>query len=124
MSQKDVTQLAKQEKAITREKLAGMQVIDAQGHALGTVKDIAFTVGKTGVSLHVEDKKGQGRDITWEEVQAVGDFIILKPTTQTATTQTAQPKEEAKQICPTCKEPLSYIEQYQRWYCYKCKKYC
>ena len=25
--------------------------------------------------------------------------------------------------CPTCGEPLSYIQQYQRWYCYKEKKY-
>lgn len=111
--------MAKQEKAITRENLVGMQVINAKGHLLGTVKDIAFTVGKTGVSLHVENKKGQSRDTTWEEVQAVGDFVVLKPTTQTT-----HPKQEIKQICPTCKDPLSYIEQYQRWYCYKCKKYC
>jgi len=25
--------------------------------------------------------------------------------------------------CPTCGNPLSYIEQYQRWYCYNCQKY-
>jgi len=25
--------------------------------------------------------------------------------------------------CPTCGGPLTYVEQYQRWYCYKCKKY-
>jgi hypothetical protein len=25
--------------------------------------------------------------------------------------------------CPTCGGPLTYIDQYQRWYCYKCKKY-
>jgi len=25
--------------------------------------------------------------------------------------------------CPTCGGPLTYIEQYRRWYCYKCKKY-
>lgn len=31
------------------------------------------------------------------------------------------PKEE--NICPTCKNPLEYIEQYKRWYCYSCQKY-
>ncbi len=26
-------------------------------------------------------------------------------------------------ICPTCGKPLSYIQQYQRWYCYNERKY-
>jgi len=25
--------------------------------------------------------------------------------------------------CPTCGGPLTYIQQYQKWYCYKCEKY-
>ena len=25
--------------------------------------------------------------------------------------------------CPTCGNTLTFIEQYQRWYCYKCQKY-
>jgi predicted DNA-binding protein (UPF0251 family) len=25
--------------------------------------------------------------------------------------------------CPDCGGPLAYVDQYQRWYCYKCKKY-
>jgi len=25
--------------------------------------------------------------------------------------------------CPTCGQPLAYIQQYNRWYCSKCKKY-
>jgi sporulation protein YlmC with PRC-barrel domain len=27
------------------------------------------------------------------------------------------------QSCPTCGKELSWIEQYQRWYCYNCGKY-
>jgi hypothetical protein len=30
---------------------------------------------------------------------------------------------KAQPLCPTCKEPLSYIQQYQYWYCPKCQKY-
>jgi len=30
---------------------------------------------------------------------------------------------KAQPLCPTCREPLSYIQQYERWYCYKCQKY-
>ncbi len=33
------------------------------------------------------------------------------------------PPPPGAQVCPTCGGPLTYIEQYQRWYCYKCKKY-
>lgn len=33
------------------------------------------------------------------------------------------PPPPGAQACPTCGGPLTYIEQYQRWYCYKCKKY-
>ncbi len=25
--------------------------------------------------------------------------------------------------CPTCGNPLSFLDQYQRWYCYRCQRY-
>lgn len=112
--------MVKQEKAVTKDMLVGMQVVDAEGHVVGTVKDVAFMVGKMGISLYVEGKKGgESRNITWEEVQAVGDFIILKPEQP----QEAPPIQQTPQVCPTCKGPLTFVPQYQRWYCYKCKKY-
>jgi len=33
------------------------------------------------------------------------------------------PPPAAAATCPTCGGPLTYIQQYQRWYCYKCQKY-
>jgi len=27
------------------------------------------------------------------------------------------------QSCPTCSSPMTYVEQYNRWYCNNCKKY-
>jgi hypothetical protein len=33
------------------------------------------------------------------------------------------PPPSPEATCPTCGGPLTYIEKYQRWYCYKCKKY-
>jgi sporulation protein YlmC with PRC-barrel domain len=107
------------EKNVTKDKLIGMKVIDGDGNLVGTVKDVAFTIGKTGISLSVENKSGENQEVPWEDIQAAGDFIILKPTKQAS----AQPQQEAQQICPTCKGPLSYIKEYQRWYCYKCQKY-
>ena len=116
------------EKSVTKDKLVGMKVIDSEGNLVGTVKDVGFTVGKAGISLSVEDKDGEISDIAWESIQGAADFVILKPATHAAaepvtTAQTAQPTQAAQPTCPTCKEPLSYIQQYKRWYCYKCKKY-
>jgi sporulation protein YlmC with PRC-barrel domain len=121
--------MSKQEKkAMTKDRLIGMQVIDSEGNATGTVQDIAFTVGKVGMTLIVEGKKGETREIAWEEIQAAGDFVVLKAPagqTQPFGTQTmgGQPQQTQTPTCPTCGGPLTYIQQYQRWYCYKDKKY-
>jgi sporulation protein YlmC with PRC-barrel domain len=110
--------MAKQGRAVTKDMLVGMTVVDSDGHSIGTVKDVAFVVGEMGLSLHVEGKKGEGRDVSWEEVQAVGDFVLLKPKqVQVQETQKIPP------TCPTCGGPLRYIQQYQRWYCDRDRKY-
>jgi len=33
------------------------------------------------------------------------------------------PPTGAAQMCPTCGQPLTFIQQYGRWYCPNCKKY-
>jgi sporulation protein YlmC with PRC-barrel domain len=120
------------EKSVTKDNLVGMKVIDADGKLVGTVKDVGFTVGKAGISLSVEDSDGETTDISWDCIQGAADFVVLKPIAQTATqtvttaqpaVQTAQPVQQTKPLCPTCNQPLTYIQQYQRWYCYNEKKY-
>lgn len=115
------------EKSVTKDKLIGMTVVDADGNIVGTVKDVGFTIGKAGISLSVEDKDGAIQDIPWDSIQGAGDFVILKPAVAVAepsiTAQPAQDAQPAQSTCPSCKGPLSYIQQYQRWYCYKCQKY-
>jgi sporulation protein YlmC with PRC-barrel domain len=128
------------DKPLTRDALISMQVIDAKGHLIGKVKDVAFAVGRNGISLTVESDAGEVKNVAWEEVQAASDFIILKPVTaavqQTQTyqpqpqqsaqpAQVAQPVQQAQTapLCHTCGKPLTWIPQYQRWYCYNDKKY-
>lgn len=121
--------MSKQEKALTKDRLIGMEVIDSEGNNAGTIKDIAFTVGKVGMTLIIETGNGQDMEVPWEQIQAAGDYVLLKPVpgqTQTFGEQpTSQPQQTQAQqpICPSCKGPLSYIQQYQRWYCYKEQKY-
>jgi sporulation protein YlmC with PRC-barrel domain len=110
------------DKGVTKDKLVGMKVIDSKGYMIGTVKDIGFTVGKLGINLTMEDNEGEIKEIAWDEVQAAGDFVLLKPQSETPTVQTG-PQAPVTRVCPTCQGPLSYIQQYQRWYCYRCQKY-
>ncbi len=114
------------DKPLTRDALISMQVIDARGRLLGQVKDVVFAVGKSGIALNVESSNGETQTVNWEDVQAASDFIILKPSAQSASQQQAsQPaqQQQAQPYCPTCGKPLTWIPQYQRWYCYNDKKY-
>jgi sporulation protein YlmC with PRC-barrel domain len=117
------------EKPLTRDALVSMQVIDAKGRLVGKVKDLAFAVGKTGIALTVETEEGQTQTIAWEDVQAASDFIVLKPQPeqqqvfQTSAAQPAAQQQSTQPMCPTCGRPLTWIPQYQRWYCYNDKKY-
>ena len=136
--------MAQARKPLTRDSLVSMQVIDSNGQLVGKVADIAFEVGKTGVSLAVVTQKGETRIVEWSEVQAASDFIILKAEfsqsqsiDQTQTQQQiTQPQETTQQqpkqilnkqktppLCPTCNKPLKWIPQYKRYYCYDDKKY-
>ena len=131
--------MEKTDKPLTRDALVSMQVIDAKGQLVGKVKDLVFAVGKSGIALSVENENGETKTISWDEVQAASDFIILKPIAQAAyqpqhqqnvyqpqATQTvAQPAQQqsTQPLCPTCGKPLTWIQQYQRWYCYNDKKY-
>jgi sporulation protein YlmC with PRC-barrel domain len=124
------------DKPLTRDALVSMEVIDAKGRSLGKVKDVAFAIGKNGISLTVEGEDGQIQNVAWEEVQAASDYVILKPVAQAAYQQSYQTQQQAAQpiqataqqtqsqpLCPTCGKPLTWIPQYQRWYCYNDKKY-
>jgi sporulation protein YlmC with PRC-barrel domain len=63
---------------VTREKVIGMQVVDQRGVVVGTVKDIAFTVGMEKIALVVETKDKKGTHIQWTDVAAVGDLVLLR----------------------------------------------
>jgi sporulation protein YlmC with PRC-barrel domain len=122
--------MEKTDKPLTREALVSMQVIDGKGRLIGKVKDVSFEIGKLGISLDVEKQDGEFQHISWDEVQAVSDFIILKPQLQVTsqaqpmqTQSTTNTEQTTQPLCPTCGKPLTWIPQYKRWYCYNDKKY-
>ena len=133
--------MEKTDKPITRFAIEAIQVIDAKGKLVGKVKDVALAVGKTGISLLVENKSGETQNISWDDVKAASDYILLKeipdpvPIKEENTLdQKDQPKQEPvltevqnksnqTPLCPTCSQPLKWIPKYKRWYCYNDKKY-
>jgi hypothetical protein len=71
---------------------------------------------------------GSGWSKNEDWVNAINSAITAMRTNKT----TAQPSiypppppppPQAIPMCPTCGNPLTYIQQYQRWYCYKEQKY-
>jgi sporulation protein YlmC with PRC-barrel domain len=125
--QNESGKMEKSNKPLSRDELVSMQVIDAKGRLVGKVKDVVFQVGKAGISLSVLNEKGETQNVGWEDVQGASDFIVLKPVAQStyeAEPKQAVPKQKSTQpLCPTCNQPLTWIPQYKRWYCYNDKKY-
>lgn len=118
-------------KTITKEKVVGMQVVDGDAHLAGTVKDVSFAIGEAKMYIIVEMKDGRTQEVSWDEIQAAGDFVLLKPKAKMAATPTytaptaaaAQTASTTQPVCHSCGKPLTYIEQYKRWYCYNEQKY-
>ncbi|MGQ9468904.1 MAG: PRC-barrel domain-containing protein [Nitrososphaerales archaeon] len=101
--------------------------MDAEGRLIGEVKDVSFVIGEAKMFMVIEMKDGNTKEIPWEEIQAAGDFVLLKPkhkikAVAPAVTPTV-PTAPTTPLCPTCGKTLTYIEQYKRWYCYNEKKY-
>ncbi len=79
---------------LKREQLVGKSVVSSTAEIIGTVADIA--VGMNGkVGLHVSRKSGPGSEeviINADEIQAMGDVVLLKPVSSAGKTATqAQP---------------------------------
>lgn len=56
------------------------------------------------------------------ESEVVPEEEPIEEPEQEVADKIAEEKEEQK-ICPGCGSNLTYIEKYDRWYCYSCKKY-
>ncbi|MEM2095833.1 MAG: PRC-barrel domain-containing protein [Candidatus Caldarchaeum sp.] len=131
--------------SVPRGKLIGMQVYNPDGTVVGTIQDVELPIGGGEINLQVLSKFNTVERIPWGMVGAAGDIVILKERIELkqpeqavapSYTTTAAPQPTAvytpsrpgkgrkeKYPCPTCGKDLTWIEQYQRWYCYSCGKY-
>ena len=118
----------------------GKKVYSTDASFLGEVVDLGLTIGVVEPSLIV--RKDQGAlafELPWDKVAFVKDIILTKEGFDFSTCkqiQLGQPAQKAAQpvqqqqggesitkFCTTCGNRLSWIKEYSRYYCYKCKKY-
>ena len=90
------------EKTVAREKLMGMQVIDARGTIVGSVKDVSFAVGKSEISLVLSTKSGSEMTLPWKDVQGAEDVVLLsRPMTEPTLGSREIPPPQVKQTVGT-----------------------
>jgi hypothetical protein len=51
------------------------------------------------------------------------NLVIQHPEYQQPQQPLQQPSGTMQNVCATCGQPMSYIEQYQNYYCYNCRRY-
>ena len=74
----------------SRDEVVGKIVIDARGNSVGKVADVAISSDGIAI-LKVAADTGEVIDIPMIKVQAIGEYVILKPETKASTPQTYPP---------------------------------
>lgn len=81
-------------------------VIGPDGNTVGVVKDVAFSLdGKLGIV--VDDGDGEERTLSVDEIQGVGEYVLLRPdgTAPPPTVEAPTPPSATAAAAP--KEPAS-----------------
>lgn len=58
-----------------------------------------------------------------EEKPAISGPVLMTAASAPAVVEVPKPTPHAEHPCPTCGRELSFIAQYNRWYCYFCQRY-
>jgi sporulation protein YlmC with PRC-barrel domain len=93
---------------------------------VGEIMDLGFKIGETTPFLILRGPSGETLQISWDEIAAAENIVLLKPDAHVTIIEPPKQKIETateQKICPYCGKPATWIEQYKRWYCYNCKKY-
>ncbi len=81
-------------------------------------------IPSTSSSFHAEPSERSFEETRAPEPSSTEFPMSGVQQVQPLNTQTqSQPQQQQTYPCQTCGQPLSYVNQYQRWYCYTCAKY-
>jgi len=98
------------EGSLSRERIVGKQVIDANGHILGSVKDIALDLKSKAFSIKVATRSGAEVAVQVEDIAASGDVILLnKPVMVPENLDAAQAPAPMIQPAPASQAPAAVV---------------
>ena len=106
-------------KFLSREKMAGKQVIDAEGMIVGSVKDIAVDIESKEIAFKIATRVGTEIDVVSDDVSQVGDVILLKKALELPGVSEAPAVAAptlAPGVCPSC----GYANDPASKFCIKC----
>ena len=116
-------------KYLSKDKLAGKQVIDTEGMIVGTVRDIVFDLEAKEMALTVGTVAGPEITISQSNVKGVGDVVLLATTVEIPkppepvapvppqpAAPPSTPSAIGEGVCPSC--GLKY-ESYAK-FCVRC----
>jgi len=98
-------------------------IVHTEGWMSGMLGDMDFS--PSAVAGGIGRRQGwQGMARLWETLQAFSKApSSVLQTTPTVNAPPPPPPPPPQPSCPTCGQPLTFIQQYNRWYCYRERKY-
>ena len=123
VSKADIDDLATSEGsyAVPLQEITGVEAARKMGSAFLRVRNRG--VGQKPVHSYIFGS-GWSKNEDW--VAAINQAIAAERSFQAspaAGLPPPPPPAPSAPVCPSCGNPLTYIPQYQRWYCYKEQKY-
>ncbi|MDG6999374.1 MAG: hypothetical protein JRN15_09705 [Nitrososphaerota archaeon] len=122
----------------TRNDLIGKKVYGPDASFLGEICDLGLTIGVIEPSLIIKGESSNF-ELPWENVAFVKDIVLTKQAVVPSSLKQIQVGEAPKQqpvtqpqksgsidtskFCTSCGKHLKWIKEYNRFYCYNCKKY-
>ena len=89
------------------QELVGMEVIDAKGALMGTVKDVGVDLTNKQLILYIANKDKTEIEITASMIQSIGDVILVSRPEVIPHTPTPPPQVISTTIpCPNCNATL------------------
>lgn len=99
----------------------GGATVEIPWDKVAAVKDIAILKEAVEIPKEILAPQQAAPVLPAQQTQAPEKKPLGVPLPKISLPKLGRSKEQKK--CPYCGKPASWIEQYQRWYCYSCQRY-
>ncbi len=125
---RNMQRLAEWIPSLAVDRASSVELIYDEKAAVGRAKDYMESMLKMGFFTKIFKKVLR----VYDKLLIIGEEIVsIAPTLKSSTTkeiveraiESPSPPPPPESTCPTCGSQATFIEKYQRYYCYNCKKY-